>query len=220
MGIFRVDEKGLLVIDKDYIRGLEEYKVILERDKGSEGDAQARKKARAYKEFFYIMMLGDRTTYINQGGYNEKERHALATKEAQLEDTYKPDIAIKNAITKYIEIQDAESPTLNAVVTMLQGIKTANTICQGIIVNINRTLELQEKRRLENETNNTPTDYLQDLAMTEALVGQLDKFLKIAGKLPDTSDILESLRTKLEKEQKGNAEGRGGKKLGTRANPV
>ncbi len=218
MGIFKV-ENHILEIDKDYVRGIPEFRIILERDKGSKGDVDGRKKYYAYKEFYYIYIVADLKSFPNKGGLNEKEVHKAAIKESELEETYKPDKDIKAAITKYRYIQDIENPTLKTLTTVLRGLTTADTISQNIIDNINRAIELQEKVRSEKENNQEPKNAADEAVATANLVGQLKQLLGIANDLPKTIATLETLEIKLAKDEANIKLGRGGKEIGNRADP-
>lgn len=215
--IFKIEE-GLLVIDKDYVRGIPKFRKILERDKGSVGDFDGKKKEYAFKEFYYIKMVADKFCYPAQAGLNEKETHLCAIKESQLPDTYKPDKEIKDCIEKYKEIQDLTTPTLNTIHSLLQGLKVSNVICRNIIKNIESTIELMENDRQKSIENNSPIDLAKDLAMTTALIQQLEQLNKIGNNIPKTIETLEKLEEKLSKEISGVNISRGGREIGSRAN--
>ena len=215
--VFKIED-GLLVIDKDYIRGIPKFSKILQRDKGSEGDFDGRKKEYAFKEFYYIKMVADKFCYPAQAGLNEKETHICAIKEAQLPDTYKPDKEIKECIEKYKEIQDLTTPTLNTIHSLLQGLKVSNVICRNIIKNIESTIELMESDRQRCLENDQPVDLAKVLAMTTTLIQQLEQLNKIGNNIPKTIESLEKLEEKLSKEISGVNISRGGKEIGNRAN--
>lgn len=226
--IFAV-ENDILVINKDYCRGLTEYKVILERDRGSDGDSQGRKKIMAFKELLYVKLLGDAFTYINQGGYSEKESHNFACKDARLPNEWKPDEAVKAAIGKYKEMQEMSMPTLSAVKTTRRGLKLSETIAKTIIKNIENTIELYESKINETTTfeviggtgekKQEPVNVLNETAIVNALLTQLDNLTKMATKIPQLQRGLEELEEKLSKERAGTGIGRGGRKIGNRAEP-
>lgn len=215
--IFRI-ENDLLVIDKDYVRGIPEFKIFLERDKGGKGDADGRKKLRAWKEFMYLYMRASLFSYPNKGGYSEKECHTAAVKEAELEDNYKPDAEMKTAIEKYRQIHKDILPTLTTIATALRALKTADTIAKGIVENIETTIELVNKKKAE-KVEGEPNNLLDDIASTSSLIAQLDQVLQIVNKLPKTIETLESLDNRLKKEIAGQNLSRGGVEVGNRADP-
>lgn len=217
--IFTIDSyTQLLIIDKDYVRGIPEFKIILERDKGTKGDIDGRKKHRAWKELMYIYMNASFFSYPNKGGYSAKETHLAAIKESGLEENYKPDEEIKAAIEKYKQIHKDILPTLNTIATVLRGLKTADTIAQGIVENIEDTLEILKKAK-QNRAEGEPTNLIQDIANTANLISQLDQVLSIANKLPKTIETLEALENRLKKEISGTNLARGGQEIGNRADP-
>lgn len=216
--IFKIED-GLLILDKDYIRGIPKFRILLERDKGSDNDHDGRKKYRSFKELYYIKMVADKFCYPSQAGLNEKETHVCAIKESDLESDFKPDKTIKEAIEKYRELQDLTTPTLNTICSLLQGLKVSNVICNNIIKNIESTLELMEGDKQKCLEAGLPIDLAKDLAMTAALIQQLEQLNKISNNIPKTIETLEKLQEKLSKEISGTNIARGGNEIGTRAIP-
>jgi len=216
--IFKIVD-GLLEIDKEYVRGIPEFQSILMRDRGSKGDIDGRKKYRAFKEFYYIKITCDRFCYPAMSGLNEKETHKAGIKESDLEEDFKPDSAIKSAMIKFREIQDLTSPAINSIYTILCGLKISNVICTNIIKNIERTMELNEEKKSKDIEEGRPVDLAADLALTVSLSQQLETMYKIANTIPKTMETLEKLYDKLSKELSGVGMARGGKDIGTRAEP-
>lgn len=216
--IFTV-ESDVLVINKDYVRGIPEFRTILERDRGSKGDQDGRKKFKAFKEFFYIYMVASLFSYPNKGGYNDKAVHEAGIKEAQLEDNYKPDAEVRAAIEKYKRIQLDSLPTLGVIHSVLRALRVGETITKSIIDAMEDTIALKEKERLAKKEAGEPTDIANDLITVNGLVEQLNQVLKISSKLPDTIETLQSLEERLKKEALGENLARGGKKIGSRADP-
>lgn len=216
MGLFRV-ENGLLVIDKDEVRAIPEFKTILERDRGSKGDADGRKKFKAFKEFFYIYWMADFESWISRGGYSEKEKHKLAVKEALLEEDWKADIDIKLAIEKYSKTQLEMLPALGTLNTILTGLKAVDKVSKNIINNIDATIEFHESNRKKKAESGEPMNVGDDLIMATNLVAQLKQLLDISNKVPTTIKVLQEIEDRLAKEKSGANIGRGGKKIGNRA---
>lgn len=214
--IFRV-ENDELVLDKDYLRGIPEFKAILERDKGSKGDADGRRKLQAFKELYYIYMIASLFSYVNKGGYNDKDKHTYALKESGLEDNFKVDSEIKKAIEKYRELQLIILPTLNTISTVLRGLKVSDNISKTIINNIEYTLELNETKKKEIIQRGETPNIAEDMLLVQGLVAQLDQLMSIANKLPKTIQTLEQLEERLSKEEAGENLARGGHTIGNRA---
>lgn len=212
-------ENGLLVINKDEVRGYPVFRAILERDKGSEGDAQGRKKLRAFKEFIYIWIVASMYSYPNKGGYNDKETHIEAVKMAQLEDGFKPDKLIKDAIEEYKRQQKIMTPTINSINTSLKGLRISDTIAQNIIASMESTIELQEVIKKKREESGEPVNLASELATNQGLIEQLNQVIEISNKLPKTIEVLEALEVRLAKEESAKAQVRGGRNKPNRADP-
>lgn len=218
MGLFRI-ENDILVIDKNETRATSEFRTILERDKGSKGDVDGRKKYRAFKEFYYIYLIADFESYINLGGYNDKEKHKLAVAESGLEDDFKPDAEIKAAITKYSKIQLDMLPALSTLSTILKGLKVADKISQSIIDNMENVMEAQAIKKQAAIGTGEPLSAGDDLVIAQNLVGQLNQLMEISTKIPKTIETLEKIEDRLAKAKSGVSLGRGGKEIGNRADP-
>ena len=216
--LFKV-ENDLLVLDKEEIRGIEEFKVILERDKGSKGDNDGRKKFAAYKQFMYIYIVADLNSYPNQAAYNDKELHEAGIIEARLESNFKPDAAIKIAIAKYRKIQLEGSPTLNALHTSIRGLRLSDMNNKRIINNIESAIERHEKSKKEKEERGEPIDLASELVLSQSITSQLDLMMATSVKIPKMVSILEELFERLRKEEKGDNFTRGGHVKGNRADP-
>lgn len=208
-------ENGLLTFDKEYLRGIPEFKAILERKIVTKGDSDGRKKLENWKLLYYVHIVADLFTYPNQGGYNEKETHKAAVKEAQLPEDFKPDSEIKEAIAKYKEIQLATLPTLSTISNTLKGLKLSDTIVKNIINNIEKQIEVYNKKMESGEEANLA----EGILLVNSMLDQLGSANKVAISIPKTVDVLETLYERLKKESGGATVGRGGKRIGNRADP-
>lgn len=212
--IFKL-ENNLLVIDRDEIRGVKEFRRILERDKGSDGDADGRKKYRAFKEFYYIYYVADYKSSGNRAGDNEKNLHLQGVKYAELEPTFKPDADIKEAIRVYKEIQKLEAPSNTLVIKLTKGIKLSEQVVDNMILGIDKILELNQIE-LQNDSPNV----MAIMANNKALEDQLKSLTTLATAFPKTLETLEGIKTKLFKEEADSRKARGGKEIGNRADPT
>lgn len=125
---------GELELDRDEILLYSEFAKILRRDRGSDGDADGRKKLRAYKEFKYIYHTTDFNAYPTQNGLSELAGHKYALQEAGLELTYKPDEEVKAAIKRYAK--EHLSIAKNTVKSILRIFGMNDTIISSIENNI------------------------------------------------------------------------------------
>ena len=149
-------ENNIIIIDKDYVRGIPEFRTILERKRVCEGDSDGRKKIVAFNELMYIYIRASRFSYPHKAGMSEKEVEKEAIRTSTLESNYKPDEEVKLAIQRYKEIEELTLPTLNTISTVLRGLRTADKICHGIIDNIEEVMQAQELKKSNETTPNHP----------------------------------------------------------------
>lgn len=97
---------NILTINKELLSRYRSFKILLDRDKGSRNDLDARNKAQAIKEFTYIYHVVNPLSTPNVKGYNEKDTHVFATKHAGFPDTWLPDGEILAAMDDYHEHVD------------------------------------------------------------------------------------------------------------------
>lgn len=218
-------EGGILVLAKEELRNNALFKAVLERDKGSDGDHDGRKKFKAFKEFFYVWWLCDVRSPGVRAGYNDKELHFQGIKEARLDDAYKPDKLIKDVMIYYREEQAKMLVSSAAVTNLIKGIRMSDVVCRRITSNMEKILqdeeeqaEAREQRKLDGEQVE-PVNILEMAARTQALLGQYDQLVKIAEKTPKVLATLETLEKKLKVEESGTNTIRGGGAKGNRADP-
>ena len=215
-------ENGLLVLDKEEIRNISVFKAILERDKGSDGDNDGRKKYRAFKEFYYIWWLCNVKSPGVLAGYNDKELHLQGIKEARLEDTFKPDKLIKEAITYYKEEQAKILISSTSVTNLIRAVRLSDTLTQRLTASMELILEAdkqeqEERDKLSEEGKELPPiDLIKLVGRTSALLGQFSQIAEIAKKVPALLATLEEVSKKLKVEESGSATVRGGQRKGNR----
>jgi exonuclease VII large subunit len=163
--------------------------------------------------------VADRFSFLNIEGLGDKELHEAACKECKLSPEFKPDKDIKAAIDKFIEIQDRLLPTLKTIHSVLKGIKMSDTIAQTILKNMENQIELYHKR-IETATERGETlNEADQILLVDKLLAQLSNLQKIAIKMPEIIDNLETLEERLTKENSGDTVARGGRQIGNRAEP-
>ena len=211
--IFKL-EHNLLVIDKDEVRGVKILRTILERDRGSEGDHDGRKKHQAFREFFYVYWVADFNSPGKLGGLNEKELHLQAIKEAELSKDWKLDSVVKEAVEWYKEYQLQMIPSLGLLNKTYEAMRLAERVIGLSMKALEGVIDLIEAPK-EDGTQN-----LAELLLhTKTAAYQLDTINDIANKLPKTLKTLEELKERVTKEKGGSNLVRGGREKGTRADP-
>lgn len=216
---------GLLELDKEELRNVAPFKALLERDKGSDGDHDGRKKYKAFKEFYYTWWLVCVRSPGVQGGYNDKELHLQGIKEARLETGWKPDKLVKDCISYYREEQEKLLISSASVINLTKGIRMSDTLCRRMTSNMEKILIEEEEQAVDREERKLkgelvePVNILEMAARTQALLMQFDQLVKIAEKMPKILDTLTGLKTKLDMEESNSQTVRGGHKKGNRADP-
>lgn len=85
------------------VRMFAPFRKIIERDKGSKGDNDGRKKYNATKELAFIYWYADPRSNYKESYQNEEERTEKIKKLLGLDDNWKIDSVILEAIEFYIE---------------------------------------------------------------------------------------------------------------------
>lgn len=215
--IFIINEEGTLEINKDEIRGIKEYRELLAKDKGSEGDADGRKKYLAYKELMYVHLFASPLSIYRD--LPETKRHENSKLDARLPDTWKKRKHVINACVRY-ERDMGLSSLMNSYLNANRAVygvgedieffnseraRLRNSITEDRDKLSSETLE-GEIQDLENRLNNN----------TEALLAIGKKIISLSNSLPDAFKTLENLKERLSKESGGKVELYGGGKLNNR----
>lgn len=79
------------------------FRKIIERDKGSKGDIDGRRKYNATKELAFIYWFADPRSNYKESYQNETERVEKIKKLLNLSEDWQPDTLIKDAISFYLE---------------------------------------------------------------------------------------------------------------------
>ncbi len=108
MELFKLNDDFLVEINKEWIQLHEPFKKLYLRDKGNNSTHyKGRFKFTAQKEFTYIYLLCDyRSNLVN---YSEDEREPEARKTAGLDESWKPDKEVKDAVEHYKALQNTRS---------------------------------------------------------------------------------------------------------------
>lgn len=215
MGFFKIDQ-GLLVLDKEEIRGIPEFQKILVRDKGSDGDATGRNKAMAFKEFYYIWYKCDLESPGNNQGYDAKTLDETAKREARLPENWKADKVINDACEKYKEDTPVELILLNS---SLRAMTFASKTMGRLSANIEKLYDSYEKLIKAKEDRNEIVDMSEDLTNLQTINNHLSEIMKLAGKVPDMIETLNKNRTMALKAKQSKRLIRGDHAKGNRADP-
>lgn len=119
--LFEIDkENNEIMLDKEFIHMVPEFKTILVKDKGSPGDADGRKKLMAKKKFFYIYLMEDYASIFENYEEYEKRSQAMSMLELTEKDI---DADVLAALDKYRELQANATKSLK----LLRAVKKSIT---------------------------------------------------------------------------------------------
>lgn len=181
--LFILNERTMLVeLNKVWISTIKEFRVILERDKGSKGDAQGRKKIQATREFTFIYHLVDyRSQYAD---YSEKDRLEAALKNSDLDPKF--DYTKDEELNQAVEVYSAFRETSGLL--LLQELKQGLHASKRVVRRIRQDLE----RLLDNTEDMTP-DQIKELGGKNDFIvtisERLDRIIAITQQLDRKSVV-------------------------------
>lgn len=208
-----------IILNKEYLRGIPEFRVILERSYSIPGDANGKKKRYQWQIFMYIELIADLTSYINKAGYSESDAHKEASRASELGESFKPDEEIKAAIEFYKKFQLSCLPSLNSLRTVLRATRVSDTILQGVINNIEKRVEIYQASQLKAIEAGSINNAANDKIVLDSLLSDLKQVKAVAKDMPDVVSNIEKLEAKVRLESAGEVLGRGQRAIGNRANP-
>ena len=216
--IFIVDEDGFLKLNKDEVREIPAFRQILFDDKGSEGDSDGRKKAYAFKVFKFIYGYANPTSMYRD--LPEKKRFANCVAYAQLEENWKPNDNVKEALRIYKE----ELITLSA---LHHAYLNANKGVYGVgedlaLLNERRVTIRDSIRKLQNKLDKTKdkveaADIIRDIDQQSLFLLDVGtRIMNLSNALPNSFKTVDELKKQLAKEESINSGIYGGGDLGRR----
>lgn len=172
---------------------IEDFKVLIVRDKGSKGDSDGRKKLHANKELAYIWFVVDRKSDI-KNNYSEEERHEKAKRIVGLPEDWKADKYVEIAMSTWEEIRETQTSKV------LDEIKESLFSSQRLVSLIRKKIDRKLLQAGENDIvpdmdEDTGVDYVADL------MKDVNSLLDMSKKIPDMISIIEKLEEKVSKEK-------------------
>ncbi len=216
--IFIIDSNGTLTINKPEIRKIFEFKTLLVRDRGSEGDSDGRKKIQAEKEFVFIAAYYGRKSIYRELG--DKKRFRNSKRLSHLPEKWKPDKEVQLAGKKYIE----EETKINSLyIAYLNAARAVDSLGEDIafydsqkdrhknyiktkLKELDNTDLEEEKQKLEQEID-VATGRLQKLS---------NNIMTTSNKLPILYDTIKTLKDKIFEAEGSDTKLFGGGTLGRR----
>lgn len=215
--IFIINTDGLLEINKPEARNIPEFKAIIIRDKGSDGDHDGRKKLYAFKELMFAY-----TYYHPLSMYRDladEVRFSACVGYADLPLDFKLDDLIKAAGRVIIETADLSSlyhafiNANRAIYSLGEDIKFFNERKEKVrkslkekIALLDETVEEEERQDVERQV-----EYL-----TKSLMDSGTKIISINDSLPKAYETIEKLKQKILDEEAEEAKLYGGGSVGNR----
>ncbi len=150
--LFEIDkEHNEVMLDKEFIHIVPEFKTILVKDKGSQGDNDGRKKLMAKKKFFYIYLMEDYNSILENYEPYEKRIQAMEMLQLTEKDI---DADVLAALDKYRELQSNATKSLK----LLRAVKVSITQLEEYYEKIDFT-DVDKK----GELLHNPNSFLQGL---------------------------------------------------------
>ena len=216
--LFIINEKGFLEINKPSLRSILEFKAILIRDKGSEGDHDGRKKFIAFKELMFVHTYTHPASPYKDLG--DKDRENVVIETCKFDTAWKPDNLIWAACDKYKELINMSA--------LYYSYNNASKAVYSIGKDLNFFNEQKNKKRktlvdLTKQTEASSLDVaeLQEMDMridllTTSLLKLGDEIINLTTKLDKAFVTLSGLKNRLLEAEQVGSNLRGGGKLGNR----
>lgn len=206
MKLIILDEDGFPIFNPE-ARMIREFKVIIERDKGSKGDASGRFKKLSTKELAYVHFM----THYNSEfvtSYAESERPTRVIKHLDLPDGWKADATLEMAMITYKEL--ITTPSMNSLIEAREALFSADKLLKIYRKKLEVLLQSMEK-----EATGAFDLLPEDKAISENKVLEESdkiyaKIMDISKKMPDALDTIAKLEERVKKEMQLEGKGRKG----------
>lgn len=176
-------------------RLVKEYKVIIERDRGSVGDSQGRKKQQATKELAFVVLYVNLKSAYNRN-YDEQSRTAELRRGLDLPKDWIIDDKVRDAMKEYAKTQITPSSAM--LTSTRNALFEARNIVTFLEKRIKKTMKLlQEADLLENIEAGTEgeVDKLMDKALKD-----IEILMKYSKQITENLATLDTLEKKYVKE--------------------
>lgn len=211
--LFVLDERTKLVdINKEWISTIKEFKKILRRDRGSEGDAEGKKKLQATKEFTFIYHLVDYRSQFDNYSEADKEKQSASNAELPADFDYRKDEDLVLAIKRYHTLQDV--PSLKMLNEAKEGLHTAHKVIRKIRTSLETKIEAAEFDELTTEENKQGKTIIVD--PVAKLTNSLKALMTLTNEIGPAMKTIKDLTEQVKKELSEKESLRGNKMKGAR----
>lgn len=166
MRLFELDDNKEVLLNKEWINMIPEFKAVLARDKGSKGDYRGEKKLRAIKEFTYIYFYNDFSSPIRDWEDDERQKEALYYAQLELSDI---DDVVLTAQEKYFQMQLEASRPLRTLKALYKGLHAMDSYFENIDF---------QKVDKQGKLLNSPTDFVNNAAKLNKMYDEIRNFEK------------------------------------------
>ena len=190
------NEENSSVIISTEAKLVPEFKKLYTRDR-------SRGRKEAVRELSYVFfMLDYRSPYTI---YSKEERDYRLRTTLGFPEGWKPDAAVKAALSKYEEFM--VTPAARTLSAIREGLITSTKVIETL------TADLQ--MRMDNFLiQDEEEEGVDKSGMLTKMLTQIQSLLKISDSLPSTINTLDALEEKIKKEQSGNSRIKGGGRVG------
>lgn len=213
--LFEIDpETHMVAMNKTWIGTIKEFKTILKRDRGSEGDMDGRVKLQAEKEFTFIYHFCDFKSKFRE--YSEEDKLKECLRNANLSDTIDiySDAALMLAIERYKKFQ--ETATLKLLNEAKEGFHTAYKVVRKIRIALEARLDVMEFNDIIEVEEEEGKKKKATVDPVLSITNKLTALMQITDKIATSLDTINSLEEKVKKELGEDNVVRGGLEKGVR----
>lgn len=213
--IFKLDSEKNLLINREEILAIPEFKRILTRHNPSKGDADGRKKLQAFKEFMFIYLYTDMTSpYIDR---EESQKFEISKKEAGISDDWSMDEDIRICINKYRELQDTFA--IKSFIGLKQGLRISSTAIQLLNAQNEQMIKAMQSKIQASASMGIETNAADLIVYNDALIKNINTLNSLAETVSETLDNIEDYEKKIRKESRGKVKATGKRQIGNRELP-
>lgn len=217
---FELTKYRVVDLDKEWISTIKEFKKILNRDKGSKGDVDGRRKLQAIREFTFIYHYCDYGSKFGNFSEDDKIKQCISNADLPEDFNYTKDEDIIVAINKYKQLQ--ETPALKVLNEAKEGLHSAHKVIRKIRLHLETELanidlsKIDEIEEIDEDNKKTKKEADPITKITKAL----KNLMEVTNLIQPAMENVDTLTEKVKKEL-GDATGlRGGRDKGHKEEPV
>lgn len=191
---------------------IKEFADVYRRRRIVEGDFNGAKKIMNTKEMVYVVDMSNFILKNNlHAGFLPKEKSRRIMSDIELPLDWKPDVIIKAAIKKYIEIQQIYVPSA----VILCSLQNAQRVTAEVVDTYIESLQMNLRKHNEmlSQTHLTPEERLEAREIKTELHADLKAIIELTTKLPRSIKDMKILEENVTKEAQdlANAKASGSK---------